>query len=94
MLDTVREAVRIVHLDHPFGDGVAMAGPVPATMMGLAGAGRIVSGAPANLVLLTARTLNEVTARPQLDRVILAGGRPSHAQVPPYEALTGEAAPW
>lgn len=94
MVDTVRQAVRIVHLDHPFRDFAAMAGPVPATMMGLADAGRIAVGAPANLILLTARTLNEVMARPQSDRVILAQGRLSHKRPPPYEALKGEAAPW
>jgi cytosine deaminase len=29
MVDTFRQAVRILHLDHPFADAAAMAGPVP-----------------------------------------------------------------
>lgn len=94
MLDTIRAAVRILHLDHPFGDAMTMAGPVPATMMGLAEAGRIRAGAPANLVLLAARSFGEVMARPQSDRIVIARGRRSRAVPPPYEMLSGDVAPW
>lgn len=94
MLDTLRQAVRILHLDHPFGDAVALAGPVPARLMRLPEAGRIVTGAPANLILLAARSLNEVVARPQADRRLIARGRLAALPMPPYEALTGESAPW
>lgn len=94
MLDTLRQAVKILHLDHPFADMAALAGPVPAQMMGLGDAGRIRAGAPANLILLAARTLNEVVARAHGNRRLIARGLLSPAAPPPYEALTGEAAPW
>jgi cytosine deaminase len=45
-------------------------------------------------MLLPARSLNEVVARPHADRIIVVAGRPVAARLPPYEALTGEAAPW
>lgn len=93
MLDTLRQAVRILHFDHPFGDVAALAGPVPAAMMGLAHAGRIAPGAPANLILLAARSLNEVVARPHADRIVIAQGRVSQNAPPPYEALTHDALP-
>lgn len=94
MLDTLRQAVRILHLDHPFADMAALAGPVPAAMMKLPEAGLIRSGAPANLILLAARSLNEVVARAHGDRRLIARGRPLAASPPPYERLTGEAVPW
>lgn len=34
MLDTWRQAVRILHLDHPYADAPALAGPVPAAITG------------------------------------------------------------
>lgn len=94
MLDTIRAAVRILHLDHPLAGAPALAGPVPAAMMGLPHAGTIREGAPADLILLPARSLNEVVARPHADRLVLVAGRPVAARVPAYEALTGETAPW
>jgi len=94
MLDTFRASVRILHLDHPLAGAPALAGPVPGAMMGLPHAGTIREGAPADLMLLPARSLNEVVARPHADRIIVVAGRPVAARLPPYEALTGEAAPW
>lgn len=86
MLDTFRQAVKIAHLDHPFGDAAGRVGPVPAGIMGIeAGALRI--GAAADLILMEAWSLNQVLARPQADRVVLKGGRPSPATVPSYAAL-------
>ncbi|MGO8610126.1 hypothetical protein ACC848_45070, partial [Rhizobium johnstonii] len=35
MLDTWRQAVRILHIDHPYGDEPALAGPAPAGIMGI-----------------------------------------------------------
>ncbi|MGY2046586.1 cytosine deaminase [Methylobacterium sp. JK268] len=94
VLDTWRQAVRILHLDHPFGAAPALVGPVPAGMMGVPEAGRIRVGGPADLILLAARRLDEVVARPQADRIVLRRGRRLPATPPPYEALSGEPAPW
>jgi cytosine/creatinine deaminase len=94
MLDTFRASVRILHLDHPLAGAPALAGPVPGAMMGLPHAGTIRAGAPADLILLPARSLNEVVARPHADRIVVVAGRAIAARRPAYEALSGEAAPW
>ncbi len=87
MLDTWRQGVRILHLDHPFGDAAALCGPAPADAMGLAGAGRIAVGGPADLVLLNARSLDQVIARPQADRLVTRGGRRLDRALPDYGEL-------
>lgn len=94
MLDTFRAGVRILHLDHPLDRAPALVGPVPAAIMGLAQAGTIREGGPADLILLAARSLNEVVARPHADRVVVSAGRAVTQGPPPYEGLTGEAEPW
>ena len=84
MLDTFREGVKILHLDHPFADAAALAGPVPAEIMGLSGHGAIRAGGPADLILMNAWGMDQVLARPQSDRIVvrdgvrLAGGPPSY----------------
>lgn len=93
VLDTFRMGVRILHLDHPFADAPAMVGPLPAAIMGLE-AGSVREGGPADLILLAARTLNEVLARPHANRLILTNGRRLCAEAPSYEALDGESAAW
>ena len=47
MVEVMREATRILHLDHPYGDWPLSVGARPAAMMGLQGAGVIRAGAPA-----------------------------------------------
>ena len=94
MLDTFRAGVRILHLDHPLARAPALVGPVPAAIMGLPQAGTIRAGAPADLILLAARSLNEVVARPHPDRIVVVSGRAVAARPPAYEALTGDVAPW
>lgn len=94
MLDTVRAAVRILHLDHPLAGAPALAGPVPGETMGLPHAGTIREGGPADLILLAARSLNEVVARPHADRIVVVAGRAISARPPSYEVLTGDRSPW
>ena len=88
MLDTWRQGVRILHLDHPFGDTFALAGPAPATIMGLPRAGRIMVGGPADLIFLNAWSMDQVVARPQADRVVIRGGRRLRRVVPDYSELS------
>lgn len=85
MLDTWRQAVRILHLDHPFGDAPALAGPVPASIMRIK-AGSIGVGRTADLTLFQAYSLDQVIARPQSDRAILRAGRLSQSRLPGYPA--------
>ena len=94
MLDTIQAAVRILHLDHPLAGAPALAGPVPGATMGLAHAGTIREGGPADLILLPARSLDEVVSRPHADRLVMVEGRLLAARIPSYEALTGGSAPW
>lgn len=85
MLDTWRQSVRILHLDHPFADGPGLAGPVPARIMGVE-AGAIGAGRRADLTLFQAYTLDQVIARPQSDRATLRSGRWCRAELPGYSA--------
>ncbi|ARQ03261.1 cytosine deaminase [Pseudorhodoplanes sinuspersici] len=86
MLDTFRQGVRILHLDHPHGDAPALATNVPASIMGLPQ--RLIAVEhPADLIILNARSMNELIARPQSDRIILRAGRRQSLELPDYGEL-------
>jgi cytosine deaminase len=87
MVDTFRQAVRILHLDHPFADAAAMAGPVPQAIIRAGQLGTIAKGGPARLILFNARTLNELICRPQSDRLVIDRGRRVSAELPDYGDL-------
>jgi len=86
MLDTFRQGVRILHLDHPHGDAPALATHVPASIMDLP-QGLIAAGRPADLIVLNARSMNELIARPQADRIVLRAGRRQSLALPDYAEL-------
>lgn len=86
MLEVYREATRILHLDHPFGDWPRAVTAEPAAAMGIE-AGRLRVGAPADLVLFPARHMTELLSRPQSDRLVLRGGRVSDAALPDWREL-------
>jgi cytosine/creatinine deaminase len=87
MHEVFREAVRIAHLDHPFGDWPAAVSTVPAGIMGLAHGGRIAVGAPADLVIFEGRSWTELLARPESRRIVLRAGKPVDTTPPPYAEL-------
>ena len=87
MMEVFREAVRIGHLDRPFGTWPRAVTATPADIMGLAHRGRIAPGAPADLVLFQARNPNELLSRPQADRIVLRAGRPIDRTLPDYREL-------
>lgn len=87
MLEVLREATRILHLDHSPSWSAAV-NAVPARLMGL-DAGGIRVGAPADLVLFSARHPHELLARPQSDRVVLRRGRALEAALPDPAMLDG-----
>jgi cytosine deaminase len=87
MLEVYREAVRIAHLDRPFGEWPRSVGPIPAMALGLPQHGQIRVGADADLMLFRARSMTELLARPQSDRVILRNGRAIDAAPPDYREL-------
>jgi len=87
MMEVYREAVRIAQLDHPFGDWTAAVAATPAASCGFSDHGRIVPGAKADLVLFRARSMTELLARPQSDRVNLRGGKRLDAALPDFREL-------
>jgi cytosine/creatinine deaminase len=87
MLEVVREATRILHLDHPFGDWIAAAATQPAGIMRLEGFGRLAVGAPADLVIFRGRSWTELLARPESDRIVIRNGRAIDTTLPDYAEL-------
>jgi cytosine/creatinine deaminase len=86
-LEVFREATRICHLDRPYGAWPRVVTTTPADLMGLAGAGRIGPGMPADLVLFEGRTWSELLSRPQANRVVLRNGRAIERRLPDYRDL-------
>lgn len=86
-VEVFREAVRILHLDHPMGDWPAAVTRTPASVMGLPERGTIAAGRPADLVLFRARSWTEFLSRPQADRTVLRRGRAIDRTLPDYREL-------
>ena len=86
MVDTFRQAVRILHADHPIGDAPILVARTPAEMMKL-DHGVIRAGGPARMILFNARAMNELIARPQSDRVLIRDGRRLVCEMPDYDEL-------
>jgi cytosine/creatinine deaminase len=87
MLDTFSMAVKILQLDHPFGDWISAATSTPAEIMGVTQYGSLRIGAPADVLVLRARTYSEMLARNQADRVVLRRGRAIDTTLPDYRLL-------
>jgi cytosine deaminase len=86
MLEVLREATRIGHLDHSDPDWPAAFAANPARACGF-DAPSLAPGAPADLVIFRARSWNELLARPQADRIVLRGGRAIDRTLPDYAEL-------
>jgi cytosine deaminase len=86
LTEVFREAVRIGHLDLPVGDWPRAITSLPAEVMKLQ-AGMLREGAPADLVLFSARDYSELLSRPQRDRVVLRNGLPIDTMPPHYREL-------
>jgi len=87
MLDTIQLAVRVFHFDDPIADAIAMAAPIPSDIIRGGTLGRIVEGGPADLLLLSARTLNEAMCRPQADRITIRRGVRVTEKLPAFDEL-------
>lgn len=87
MVETFREAVRIIHLDHPTGAWAGLAARTPARIIGRDDHGVIAAGGRADLVLFRARTWTEFLARPQADRTVLRDGAAIDRTLPDYREL-------
>lgn len=88
MIEVLREATRIGHLDHADPDWTRAFLETPARACGFAPPS-LAPGAPADLVVTRARNWTDLLARPQSDRIVLRGGRaidrtlPDHAELDP-----------
>ncbi|WP_295549928.1 cytosine deaminase [uncultured Pseudacidovorax sp.] len=87
MLDTYTQAVKILHLDHPFADWIRAASATPAQIMGLDGSGLLRVGNPADLTVLRARSYSELLARAPFDRAVIRAGRAIDTTLPDYREL-------
>ena len=87
MIEVFREAVRILHLDHPIGAWAGLAGRAPAAIVGRDDHGMVGAGRRADLVLFRARTWTELLARPQADRTVLRSGAAIDRTLPDYREL-------
>ena len=86
MLEVMRQATRIGHLDHSDGDWPLAFNGVPATAMGI-DAPSLAPGGSADLVIFNAREWTELFARPQSDRIVLRGGKAILRSLPEYSEL-------
>ncbi len=86
MIEVMREATRIAHLDHTDPDWAAAFLTNPAETCGFT-APSFAPGEPADLVICRARTFNELLARPQSDRIVIRRGCVIDAAPPDYAEL-------
>ncbi len=86
MVEVMREATRIGHLDHTGTDWPLAFSANPAKACGFAGPS-LAPGAPADLILFKARSWTEFFARPQSDRVVIRDGRQIDRTLPDYSDL-------
>jgi len=86
MLEVMREATRIAHLDHSGADWPEAFTTTPARACGFTPPS-LAPGAPADLVICRARSFNELMARPQSDRIVLRAGRQIDRTLPDYAEL-------
>ena len=88
MVEVFREAVRIIHLDHPVSSWASLVARAPAAIIGRdADHGVIGAGRAADLVLFRARTWTELLARPQADRTVIRAGKAIDRTLPDYREL-------
>ncbi|WP_413163796.1 cytosine deaminase [Capilliphycus salinus ALCB114379] len=86
-LEVFKMAVRIAHLDHPFGDWPKAVTRTPAELMGLSKIGQIGVGLPADLIIFQGRYFSEVLSRSQHDRIVLRKGKQINTILPDYSEL-------
>lgn len=86
MLEVMRQATRIAHLDHSQTDWVTSFTTQPTATCGFAAQG-LSPGAPADLVIFKAREWTELYARPQSDRIVLRNGKAIDRALPDYATL-------
>jgi cytosine/creatinine deaminase len=87
VLEVFEQAVRIAHLDMPYGDWCSSVSKTPANLMKLPQIGRIGIGLPADLIIFKARYFSELLSRSQHERMILRNGQQIDTTLPDYGEL-------
>lgn len=86
MVEVMREATRVAHLDHAGDDWPLSFSARPATACGF-DAPSLMPGSPADLVIFKARGWTEFFSRPQSDRIVIRAGRAIDRTLPDYAEL-------
>ena len=86
MLEVMRMATRIAHLDHSDFDWVQSFSQIPAEVCDFANLS-LADGTTADLVIFNARNWNELYSRPQSDRIVLRNGTAIDRTLPSYSEL-------
>lgn len=86
MIEVMRTATRIAHLDHSRDDWPRAFTTNPARACGFAPPD-LAPGAPGDLVICRARNWTELFARPQSDRIVLRAGTAIDPRLPDYAEL-------
>lgn len=86
MMEVLREATRIAHLDHSDNDWIQSFTSVPADSCGFTPAA-LSTGSPADLIVCRARNWTELLARPQSDRIVIRQGMAIDRTLPDYAEL-------
>lgn len=86
-VELFRDAIRVMHLDHPVGDWPATVSRTAADLIGRPDLGRLAPGSNADLILLPARNWNEFVARPARDRIVLRRGQVVNSTPPDFSEL-------
>ena len=86
MLEVMREATRICHLDHSDYSWVNSFTKTPASVCGFQ-QNSLEVGQSADFILFKARNFNELFSRPQMDRIVIRKGKQTPFQLPDYVKL-------
>ena len=86
MIEVMRQATRIGHLDHSDTDWPKAFTSNPSKAMSI-DSSFLTPGAPADLVICSARDWTELYSRPQADRMVLRNGMKIDTTLPDYKDL-------
>lgn len=86
MVEVVRESTRIAHLDHTKQHWLDSFSANPRSACNLP-RNDLSVGSPADFILFNARSMNELLARPQMDRVVIRNGKAIVRNLPQYSEL-------
>ena len=87
VVEVFEQAMRIAHLDTPYGDWITSVTKTPAQMMGLNNVGTVQEGLSADLIIFSARYFSELLSRSQHDRIVLRNGKQIDTTLPDYAEL-------